>query len=330
MTRVRLADIAAEVGVSTKTVSNVVNGTGWVGDTLRAQILEVIEEFGYRPNLAARQLRNGKSGLLALVVPELREPYFAEFASLFVTAAQARSLTVLIAQTGGERSAELAMIEGKGLPALDGLVISPLALNPEDITTRRSTIPLVLVGEQALFLEAPGVHHVGIDNQAAAAAATTHLIQQGRRRIAAVGVQHAGHTATARLRFEGYKQALHEHGIPFDPSLLAEVDVFNRAQGSTAAARLIDEGVHFDGMFCFSDSLAFGALYTLGVRGYKMPQDVELIGFDDIEEGRFSIPSFSTINPGPTEASHMILDILDPSIASEDGHHEVPFSLVVR
>ncbi|MFZ2750168.1 MAG: LacI family DNA-binding transcriptional regulator, partial [Propioniciclava sp.] len=101
MARVTLADVAARVGVSAKSVSNVVNGTGWVSDEVRARILDAIADLGYRPNLAARTLRGGHSGLIALVLPDLREPYFAEFASRFVTRAQRRALTVLIAQTGG-------------------------------------------------------------------------------------------------------------------------------------------------------------------------------------------------------------------------------------
>lgn len=330
MARVRLADVAARVGVSTKTVSNVVNGTGWVGDEVRARVLEVIDELGYRPNLAARQLRNGRSGLVGFVVPDLREPYFAEFVSLFVTSAQRRSLTVLVAQTGGDRDTELAMIEGEGMPALDGLVMSPLALRRDDIEGRRSTMPLVLAGEEAEALVVEGVHHVGVDNLSAAAAATTHLINQGRRRIAAIGVQHDGPTATSRIRFEGYKQALQQHGIALDEQLLGGVHHFNRAEGSTAVARLIDDGIDFDALFCFSDSLAFGAMHTLAARGIPVPSQVEVIGFDDIEEGKFLFPSFSTINPGVNQASEKILDILTAGETTEWGHHAVPFRLVVR
>jgi DNA-binding LacI/PurR family transcriptional regulator len=330
MTRVKLVDVALRVGVSTKTVSNVVNGTGRVGDDVRGRILAAIDELGYRPNLTARQLRNGRSGLIGFVVPDLREPYFAEFVSLFVTSAQRRSLTVLVAQTGGDRAAELAMIEGEGFPALDGLVISPLALRREDIENRRSRTPLILAGEEAESLVVEGVHHVGVDNQSAAAAATTHLLERGRRRIAAVGVQHDGPTATSRVRFEGYKQALRAHGIELDERLFAGVNHFNRAEGSTAVARLIDERIDFDGLFCFNDSLAFGAMYTLGARGISVPSEVEVMGFDDIEEGKFSIPGFSTISPGVNDASEMILDILTQPESAGWGHHPVPFTLVAR
>lgn len=329
MSRVTLADVAARVGVSAKSVSNVVNGTGWVGDELRQRILAAIDELGYRPNLAARQLRNGRSGLIALVLPDLREPYFAEFASQFVTTAQTRALTVLIAQTGGDRQAELSMMASEGFPALDGIVMSPLTLTASDLATRPASPPLVLIGEQAHDLVSPAVHHVGIDNVAAAAAATGYLLESGRRRIAVVGVQESGPLATSRLRFEGYLRALADAGIAPDPALYAKVDHFHRAAGSVAVERLLDAGADFDALFCFSDSLALGALYTLGSRGISVPEQVQVVGFDGIEEGGFHIPSFATVDHGDEAASSMILDIL--SDAPESGaHHEVPFRLIAR
>lgn len=331
MKRVTLADIAAQVGVSAKTVSNVVNGTGWVGDDTRERIVIAVRELGYRPNLAARQLRNGASGILALAIPDLREPYFAEFASRFVSIAQQRSITVLISQTGGKRAAELACIEGEGLPALDGLVLSPLELTAEDLALRRSTQQVVMIGEHGASIAGTRAIHIGVDNVAAAAAATAHLISHGRRRIAAVGVQFEGSTATSRLRFEGYQRALAAAGIKPDQALLCPVTGFNRAEGALAVEALISSGVPVDGLVCFNDTLALGALYTLGVHGIAVPRDVEVIGFDDIEEGRFFAPAFATIDPGVDETACAILDVL--SRRDKDTapvHNEVPFTLVER
>ncbi|WP_348786470.1 LacI family DNA-binding transcriptional regulator [Leifsonia sp. NPDC080035] len=330
MPRVTLADVAESVGVSATTVSNVVNGTGWVSDGVRARILAAIDELGYRPNLAARQLRNGRSGLIALVVPDLREPYFAEFASRFVARAQRRSFTVLIAQTNGDRAAERDMMSGVGLPALDGIVLSPLQLTTDDLAGRSAAPPLILIGEQAEALVGPGVQHVGIDNVSAAASATAHLIAQGRRRIAAVGVQESGPSATSRLRFDGYRQALEAAGLPVDPALWATVEHFNRAEGSRALQRLIDDGVAFDALFCFSDSLALGALYTLGSHGIAVPDRVAVMGFDGIEEGRFHIPAFSTVNPGVEEAADTILDLLGSRTSPPAAHHSVPYEIIAR
>jgi DNA-binding LacI/PurR family transcriptional regulator len=327
--RVRLADVAEKVGVSTKTVSNVVNGTGWVSDPVKARIREAIEELGYRPNLAARQLRGGSSGLIALCVPNLGEPYFAEFASQFVDAAQGRRSTVLVTQSKGDRDVELAMLEGENLPALDGVVLSPLTLTAEDIASRRSTVPLVLIGEHGETLATAEVTHVGPDNTAAARAATQLLLADGRHRIAAVGLQTQA-ADTAQVRFRGYEQALAEAGIVVDPALLVEVDRFNRAEGSRAIEVLLDRGAPFDAVFCFNDSLAFGALHTLAVHGISVPAEVAVVGYDNIEEGRYTLPPLTSIDPGVADASSLILDtLLDPAHA-RGGHVTVPFSVVDR
>jgi len=327
--RVRLADVAERVGVSTKTVSNVVNGTGWVSDPVRAEVEAAIAELGYRPNLAARQLRSGSSGLLGLSVPNLGEPYFAEFASEFVSAAQRRGLTVLVTQTKGERPVELAMLESDNLPALDGLVLSPLALTPEDVQGRRSTVPLVLIGEHGEALASDNVAHVGPDNAAAAEAATRYLLERGRRRIAVVGLQ-SQIADTATVRFEGYKRGLRQAAIDLDPQLLVEVERFNRAEGSRAIEELMARGVAFDGVFCFNDSLAFGALFTLGVHDLAVPEDVLVVGFDSIDEGRYTIPPLPSVDSGVARSSDLILDLLAGPREQICGRITVPFELVER
>lgn len=327
--RVRLVDIAERVGVSTKTVSNVVNDTGWVSDPVKARIREVIEELDYRPNLAARQLRGGPSGMIALCVPGLAEPYFAEFASRLVDEAKRRRTTVLITQSGGDHRVERAMLEGDGLPALDGLVLSPLALTPQDMSTRRSDVPLVLIGEHGEKLSTETITHVGPDNAAAAEAATRYLLAQGRRRIAAIGLQDETGD-TAHVRYAGYRRALERAGLEPDPELLVTVDRYNRAEGSRAIEELLQRGARFDGVFCFNDSLALGALHTLAVHGIGVPGDVMVMGFDNIEEGRFTVPPLPSVDPGIDDASTLILDILLTPEHARGGRVTVPFSLADR
>ena len=112
MPRTTLKDVAAHVGVSAKTVSNVVNGTGWVTEDLATRVRAALVELGYRPNAAARQLRSGRSGMIALALPELSQPYFAELAAELVRAAQERSITVLVNQTDGQADAERRISDG--------------------------------------------------------------------------------------------------------------------------------------------------------------------------------------------------------------------------
>jgi DNA-binding LacI/PurR family transcriptional regulator len=331
MNRVRLVDVADKVGVSIKTVSNVVNGTGYVSDAMRTRILGVIDDLGYRPNAAARQLRRGSSGLLGLCVPDLKDPYFAEFSSAFIAAAQKQDLNVLVTQTGnGDLQRELSAVEGELLPAVDGIVLSALSLTAEDLARRRSTVPLILIGEHGENLATEAVSQVGPNNFIAAQDATEYALKQGRRRIAAVGLQVKA-AETAVVRFDGYRSALAKAGIDLDPTLLVEVEKYNRAEGSRAVESLLQRGTEFDSIFCFNDTLAFGALHTLGMRGIRVPEEVLVIGFDNIEESKFTVPPLITVDLGVARASAMIIDLLTrPTADSPRGRIVVPHELMVR
>lgn len=308
--RVTLADVGRQVGVSAKTVSNVVNGSGWVSAEVRDKVLQAIDDLGYRPNLAARQLRTGSSPLVSVALPDLKEPYFAEMAAAFVDEAERRHLRAFISQTRGQSERERDAIEGTGLPDLAGIVLSPLGLSRADLERRRSSTPLVLIGEFGGELYGPTAHHVGIDNVAAARAATEHLIALGRRRIAVVGVQADASLQTSYQRYQGYRQALAAHGIALDERLIGQVDVFTRAEGAQAVERILATGADFDALFCFSDTLCFGAVYALAAHELSVPRDVALIGFDNIEEGKFSVPMFDTVNPGIGVVAATALDLV--------------------
>jgi len=328
--RVTLSDVARAVGVSAKTVSNVVNETGWVSDPVRQKVLEAIERLGYRPNIAARQLRNGITGMVAFGIPNLREPYFAELSSEIVDQAKKSGVTVLVSQTGGSRKDEADFIAGVGFPSVDGLILSPLALEKEDLESRAVKTPLVLVGEHGASISTKTSRHVGIDNVAAAREATQFLLQRGHSRIAAVGVQKEGSTETSRLRYRGYLEALESAGIAFDHDLLGVVSDFNRAEGSRAIEGIIANGSQFDAVFCFNDTMAFGALYSLALHGYRVPEDVEVMGFDDIDEGRYSIPPFSTVNARTDLTANIALEMLTKKTAGDGQHIDVPFEIIER
>jgi DNA-binding LacI/PurR family transcriptional regulator len=330
MGRVSLSAVADHVGVSAKTVSNVVNGTGRVGEEVRKRVQAAIIELGYRPNLAARHLRHGRSGLLALALPDLKEPYFAELASYFVSAAQERGRTVLVAQTGGDHATERALCSGEDLPAIDALVMSPLALTLADLEHREQAPPLVLLGEQAEAILSADVLHIGMANVPAARAAVEYLIGRGRRRIAAIGVQSAGPSASSELRFRGYREALEAAGLQVDPSLLGQVKDFTRVDGMVAVESLLQDGADFDAVFCFNDSLAVGAIHALDARGIKVPEKVAVMGFDDVDEAKYMVPPLTTVGPSPETVSAQAFAAIDSLAEHPTGRHQIAFELVIR
>ncbi|HVX42508.1 MAG TPA: LacI family DNA-binding transcriptional regulator [Mycobacteriales bacterium] len=291
---VSLTDVAQRAGVSPKTVSNVVHGVPRMSADTRDRVAAAIRDLGYRPNLAARNLRRGRTGLIALAVPELHVPYFAELATLVIDAAQERGYTVLIDQTEQDRDRELALVAGTVARMVDGIILSPIALRPADLKKRSDTTPIVLLGERI----APGTaDHVAIDNSAAARAATEHLIGLGHRRIAAIGAQPTTPMTAGGLRLTGYRAALRAAGIPVRRELIVPAPTFFREDGAVAMRTLLDRDVHPDAVFCFSDLLAIGALRILQDRGLRAPEDLALVGFDDIEDGRYSIPRLTTVAP---------------------------------
>jgi DNA-binding LacI/PurR family transcriptional regulator len=298
-----LRDVAVSAGVSVRTVSNVVNGYAHVAPATRARVQQVLDELGYRPNLAARQLRRGRTGMIGVVVPEIASPYFSELAAALVTAATELGWTVLVDETGGDAERERQLLDGSGARLVDGLILSPWALDPR--TVERPELPVVLLGEQS----APGVlDHVAVDNVAASVEATAHLVSLGRRRIAAIGLQPHLTNGTAALRQRGYRQALAGAGLAVDAALEVPVPDLHRASGYAAARELL--AARPDALFCFTDELALGAMRALAEAGLRVPEDVAVIGFDDIEDGRYAVPSLSTVAPAKDEIARLALDRL--------------------
>jgi len=159
--RPRLADVAAHAGVSKKTVSNVVNDSPFVAARTRSKVLAAIEELGYRPNLSARNLARGRTGVIALVIPRLDMPYFGALARHVVDIARHRSEAVLIEQVAGDEDAERRILNGDLARRIDGMLYSPWRATTDEVRDRTDRTPMVLLGE---MVDPAGFDHVSIDN----------------------------------------------------------------------------------------------------------------------------------------------------------------------
>lgn len=318
MPRASLRDVAQHAGVSVKTVSNVVHGYTHVSTRTRDRVQRALQELDYRPNLVARGLRLGKIGVVTLVVPALSEPYFAELASLLIEQAAEQELTVFVEQTAGQRHRERLIFDGAGAFATDALVLSPLSLMIEDLGSRRADTPVVLLGEH---LGPKNGHHVGIDNVAAARLATDHLLGLGRRRVAAIGVQR-GVLGPARLRLRGYRNALLDKGIEPRSEWEVATSVFSRLEGVRGMAQLLKQRPRPDAVFCFNDSLALGSLATLRDHGVRVPEDIAVIGLDDIEDSSYSSPRLSTVAIDKPGIARAVVEVL---VELLDGAPQLPY-----
>ena len=295
------------------------------------EILEAIEKLNYQPNIAARHLRNAHVGVIALAIPYLTNPYFAEIANLITAVAVEHSYTVLLDCTQGKWENELLLVKGLRPHLIDGVILDAQSLTTEDLQPEEIKKPIVLLGER--FFGSP-YDHVIIDNAAAARLATEHLLSLRRRRIAAIGMLEHSRSEAPTLRLQGFSQALREAGQEIDPDLLVPVDLWCRADGAEAMRNLLSLKHPPDAVFCFNDLLALGAMSTLHEAGLHIPGDVAVVGVDDIEDGCYATPTLTTIAPDKEEMSRLAVTLLLGRIKGTRQQPPeriiVPFHLRVR
>ncbi|MFD5226204.1 LacI family DNA-binding transcriptional regulator [Microbacterium sp. NPDC058342] len=289
-----------------------------------------------RERASARSMpgaRATRTGLVALAVPHLEEPYFAELSSRLVRGAEARGMAVLIVQTEGEHGREVDVANGVGLPAIDGLIHIPRSLTVADLTRRTSPGPLVLLGEH---IEVSPFTHITIDNRGAARTAAEHLIGIGSRRIAFIGRRDARPSDAADRRHAGYLEALESAGLPVDPALTAQVAAFSAEEGERVTREMVTAIPDVDGILCSNDSVALGALAALAERGRRVPHDVAVIGIDDIRAARFSVPALSSVAPDHDQLVDATFTELERQLTAPLGanlpvrHVTIPARLVKR
>ncbi|MWB99845.1 LacI family DNA-binding transcriptional regulator [Agromyces seonyuensis] len=330
-----LHDVARLSGVSIKTVSNVINDYPHIRPETRARVEAAIAETGYRPNRAARTLRSGRTGLISLIIPELKNVYFAELADDVLTVAAEYGLAVLIEQIrgGSGPAGELAAVEAALRRGVDGALYSVLDLRDEDAASLQDApVPLVLLGERIFGGPAD---HVTMQNVDAARAATEHLIARGATRIAALGSHEGEVVGSAGLRLRGYREALEAAGLEFDPRLVPPGGTWFRSDGARLMTEVLETGAPFDAVFGFNDAVAIGAMRVLQEAGRRVPDDVLVIGFDDLDETRYTQPALTTIDPGRRRIAETAVKFLVERIAAEGPggaprEIEVPFRVVER
>ena len=317
--RITLRDVAEEAGVSLKTASNVINNSGRMTESTREKVQGVIDRLGYRVNVAARNLNRGNTGFITLAVPSLTAPYLAELANRVIDAARLHDYSVYVTTYAeGSASGARALLEGFNTTVSDGMILSISEvedLSPEDLDV---DYPLVCVGARDTHGKAD---HVTPDDVQEARQATEYLFDRGAIRIAGVGARtapedldglHDAVEGNAQLRMRGVLEACDARGVAFDSRLLGNTGHdWTIGSGARVTQWLIDSGVPFDGVVAFNDQLALGALFTLAANGINVPDQVQVIGFDNIEEAAYFQPPLTTMDScldwtAPTAVSRII------------------------
>lgn len=334
-----LRDVAEAAGVSIKTVSNVVREHPHVAPGTRRRVQRAIQELGYRPQVAAQQLRTGSSGVLTLAVPSLTFSYFSELAQVFIEEAQARGRTVILHSTSAGHDEEATVLEGFRRRLGDGVIFNPLRLREDEIAAiDRVSQPTVFIGEHVPDQSLPeGADYVRVDNVGAVREATEHLLAQGCRRPVFLGtLAHAlGQQphSSAVLRVAGFRIACEACGREVGPADLRTVRDWDRTSGLESLEVLLEEVPEVDGIVCANDDLAIGVLAGLRRAGRRVPEDVAVVGYDDSPDAPFTSPPLSSISPDKHFLARMALDLLRDRIAGHDGPPRVvttPHHLAVR
>ncbi len=280
-----LRDVAERVGVSIRTVSRVVNDEGGFSEATRARVLEAVDQLGYRPNLLARGLIKGRSGTIALVATELTDPFFPELAEGVQRAAAKFGLTLLVASSNNIADRQRDVLDSLRSHAVDGIILFPSAGTNDDVVALAADgTPTVVIDTP---LTAPGLVCVTSEIARGAELATRHLLETGRRRIAMIGSSMSG----SRTRERGYEASL----PPEAPRIIERSDP-TAAGGIDAMRRLLARDPQIDAVFAYNDLVAIGAMKALHDAGHTVPDDVAVVGFDDIDMAGLVIPALTTVH----------------------------------
>lgn len=322
-----LDELAALSGVSRATVSRVING-GPVSESTKRRVLAVLASTNYRPNLAARALASGRSGVVGVVIhlsPHLvfHDPYFSSLLQGLTDALAEQAVGMMLWL--GNRSKEETLDRILWMGLLDGVIVTANQLDDPLVDgLLASDLPTVLIGHRRADRSAS---YVDVDNIEAADAVTTHLVGLGRHRIGHVSGTRG--TVAGEDRISGYLRAMERAGLPTDD--LVVDGSFNKTSGVAAASELLEREV--DAIFCANDATAEGVLESVVARGLRVPDDVALAGFDDLEFAARLHPPLTTVRQyvpqQGVEAAHTLYQLLrDPG----GGPRRVilPTELVIR
>lgn len=324
--RPTLRDVARLAGVSAKTVSNVINDTAPVSQQTRLRVDQALADLDYVPNLSARGLRNGRSDLIAVALPDLDTAYSAEVAHHFIELARERSIGVQLEETNAVPARESRLLSRAKAHLVDGLILNPVRLETSAVQRGIVLPPVVLIGE----VHQPIADHVWIDNVGASRDLVTLLITEGHRRIATIGVVEA---ESSRQRLQGFQEAHASKGLKIAPELEIRCSDWTGDGGFRAMTDFLADHEPPDALFCMTDSMAIGAISALWSAGLRVPDQVSVVGYDNVWESRFSIPPLTTIDFDKRRMCQTALDLLSARIADTSRPTQsvaVPYSIVRR
>jgi LacI family transcriptional regulator len=328
--RMTIREIADLAGVSIATVSRVLNGRDDVADETREAVRRVIDEHGYTANRHARGLSAGRTGLIGVLVPLVYPVYFSAILAGATEALYEQDMRVVLSPTQHEHAREVSLLDRlMHGGATDGALIILPGESSEELERALGTgYPFVVV-DPLLPLE-ESIPSVSAAHMSGADQAMRHLLALGHRRIGAI-TGPPGWLATEDRR-RGYRAALAAAGIPFDPELEVEAN-FEISEGEEAAAALLDLRNPPTAVFAFNDNIAIGTMRAARARGLRVPENLSIVGFDDVEHATIVTPRLTTVRQPLAEMGRTAVSLLVRLLerqSVETLHLELATRLVVR
>lgn len=331
-----LKDIAEKVGVSVMTVSKVLNSVDSpikVGQETKDEILRVARELNYRPNVFARYLKIKRSDIIGVIVPDIADPYFGEMVSGTEQVLNEHGYFFLLSTISNSLEKEKSYLEKLRLSQAHGIMITgsmPQVADREIAQLVEDGIPVVLIGRE---FDNPQVPYVTVDNELGGFLAVEYLIKLGHRRIGfIIGPDYSG---DAQQRLVGYKKALAEYGLQYDEDLVIKGGN-NEESGYQSMEALLDRKRSFSAVCTFNDRTALGAMRAIRDHGMRVPEDISIVGFDDIPTARCSEPPLTTIRQPVRELGRQGALLLIKRLKRGKGSEEpcdrviLPLELMVR
>lgn len=314
--RITMDEIAKLAGVSKATVSRVLNDSECgVGEQTRVRVKKIAEELGYSVEQTEKKKNVSFTRYIALILPDITNPFFADLAKSVEHSLRRKGYSLVLANTDFSEDNEAAQIRELMVKRLEGILLVPSGIRAreEHDLPRRYQIPMVLVDRKLEGIsDIPGVYS---NNEYASVISCEHLIRKGARDI--VFISGPLNVSTSIERFEGYKAVLAQHSIPFRPEMCRHGS-YTVESGYNAVLELERSGVSYSAILAANDLMALGALKAVREFGYRVPEDVQIIGFDNIEFSQYCEPSLSTMQQPTFDMGAKAVELLTGIIEKRD------------
>lgn len=328
MPTITIKEIAKLAGVSTATVSRVLNDSGGYSEETKLRVLGILDKFNYQTNVVAKSLRTNQSKTVGIIVPDITNEYFATIALAIENYFVPNGYSIYIYNTGEDPQKERLLIRDLEARGVDGLIyISGTMSVPKQALKKR--LPIVCINRRENMGEEITV--VESDNYQGGFIATEELVRQGCRQIVIIRDQRDIFPMNERYR--GYGEALHKYGLSINLNLVQQIP-FDVSHAEECIHQLIRDHIQFDGIFACSDMLAIGALKALKDHHKQVPEEVKVIGFDNISFGQYCYPTLTTIHQDKVQlgevASDLLLKIIENKEKPASLKMVLPVTLVKR